>query len=55
MIRLLLLMLVLASVLCGNPALAKTLSKVVAIVNNDIISSYQLDKSPLCRCWHRMR
>ena len=47
MIRPILLLLLLACLLLGNPALAKTLSKVVAVVNNDIISSYQLDKAVL--------
>ncbi len=47
MIRPFVLLLLLAGLLSANPALAKTLSKVVAVVNNDIISSYRLDKAVL--------
>jgi peptidyl-prolyl cis-trans isomerase SurA len=47
MIRTILLLILLTGLLPANPALAKTLSKVVAVVNNDIISSYQLDKAVL--------
>jgi peptidyl-prolyl cis-trans isomerase SurA len=47
MIRPFLLLLLLTGLLTADPALAKTLSKVVAVVNNDIISSYQLDKAVL--------
>ncbi len=39
--------LLLAALLLGSPAFGKTLSKVVAVVNNDIVSSYQLDKAVL--------
>lgn len=47
MIRSILLLLLLTSLVLTNPVLAKTLSKVVAVVNNDIISTYQLDKAVL--------
>ena len=47
MIRTFLLITLLTGLLCSNPALAKTLSTVVAVVNNDIITSYQLDKEVL--------
>ena len=43
--RFLLLLLLLQ--LAASPLAAKTLTKVVAVVNNDIISSYQLDKAVL--------
>lgn len=44
--RKILLLFVLAT-LIAQPVVAKTLTKVVAVVNNDIISSYQLDKAVL--------
>ncbi len=47
MIRAILLLVLLTSLLPASPVLAKTLSKVVAVVNRDIISSYQLDKAVL--------
>lgn len=47
MSRPILLLLLLSSLLLADPALAKTLSKVVAVVNTDIISSYQLDRAVL--------
>lgn len=42
-----LLLLLLATLLAATPALAKTLTRVAAVVNNDIISTYQLDKAVL--------
>ena len=47
MIRAIMVLVLLTSMLPANPVLAKTLSKVVAVVNRDIISSYQLDKAVL--------
>ena len=47
MIRSILFLVLLTGLLLANPVLAKTLSKVVAVVNNDIISSYQLDTAVL--------
>jgi len=47
MIRSTLLLLILTFLLPVNPSPAKTLDKVVAVVNNDIISSYQLDNAVL--------
>ncbi|NOY12889.1 MAG: hypothetical protein GXP51_04165 [Deltaproteobacteria bacterium] len=41
------LLLFVLSTLIAQPVVAKTLTKVVAVVNNDIISSYQLDKAVL--------
>jgi len=40
-----LLLLLLGSLLASSPALAKTLTKVAAVVNNNIVSTYQLDKA----------
>ncbi len=39
------LLLLLSVALLTTPALGKTLSKVAAVVNNDIVTSYQLDKA----------
>jgi len=47
MMRAILVLVLLAGLLPANPLLAKNLSKVVAVVNRDIISSYQLDKAVL--------
>jgi peptidyl-prolyl cis-trans isomerase SurA len=41
------LLLLLATCLVATPVVAKTLTKVAAVVNNDIISSYQLDRAVL--------
>ncbi len=42
-----LLLLLLATLSAATPAVAKTLTRVAAVVNNDIISTYQLDKAVL--------
>ena len=42
-----LILLLLATLSAATPAVAKTLTRVAAVVNNDIISTYQLDKAVL--------
>lgn len=42
-----LLLLLLVTFVVATPVTAKTLTRVVAVVNNDIVSSYQLDKAVL--------